>query len=63
VRITSASLSLISRAFGGGDITVLMDDWLSNPDKREQARMRALERVEMSRERAAHYGVLARHEI
>ena len=60
VRITSESLSVISRAFGGGDIKVLMDDWLLNLDKRERARMRALERVEVSRERAAQIGVLAR---
>jgi hypothetical protein len=45
---------------GGKDVTVLMEDWISNPDKRARARLRALQSAEVCRQRAAHYGILAR---
>ena len=39
---------------------MLMEDWISNPDRRARARLRALQSAEVCRQRAAHYGILAR---
>ena len=44
ITATTETLSALSEAHGGKRITVIFDDWIKNPDKRELARIRCRER-------------------
>jgi hypothetical protein len=63
ITATTETLSALSEAHGGKRITVIFDDWIKNPDKRELARIRCRERGRIGGEASSAAAVEAAAEI